>query len=94
VTPLPRGEGLARRLRPFSPEPAPVSAEISRSVLAAVSQAIGVSSRASLNETHAISAIDALTAELNLPPIVDAAPDNTPDVAAMQNRYPLLRHTL
>jgi len=90
VTPLPRGEGLARRLRPLSPEPAPVSAEISRSVLAAVSQAIGVSSRASSNETHAISAIDALTAELKLPPIVNPAPD----VAAMQNRYPLLRHTL
>jgi uncharacterized repeat protein (TIGR03809 family) len=93
VTPLPRVDGLARRLRPLSPEPAPVSAEISRSVLAAVSQAIGVSSRASTNETP-MSAIDALAAELNLPAILAAAPDTTPDVAAMQNRYPLLRHTL
>jgi hypothetical protein len=41
-----------------------------------------------------MSAIDALAAELNLPAILAAAPDTTPDVAAMQNRYPLLRHTL
>ncbi|SDS59901.1 TIGR03809 family protein [Bradyrhizobium canariense] len=98
VTPLPRADGLSRRIRALSPQPAPVSAEISRSVLAAVSQAIGVSLHASSNEAPSVPAIDLAAFEPDLSPTSDVALDTASqvllDIARIQERYPLLRHTL
>ncbi len=98
VTPLPRGDGLIRRVREPSPRPAPVSSEISQSALAAVSQAIGVSS----HEAPPTLSIDAPALEPDLLPVAEPVQDGSQNnslklainALGVHNRYPLLRNVL
>jgi uncharacterized repeat protein (TIGR03809 family) len=79
---LPRGEMLPDQARRFQREPAPNPVEPPSSVVSFSREIVHVSSE------EAPSAPQSTAAEL------DAAPDRTPDVAVMHERYPLLRNAL
>ncbi len=79
---LPRGEMLSDQVHRFRPQPAPILAEPPPSVVSISPEAVHVSSE------EAPSAPDADAAAL------DIAPELTLDIAAMHERYPLLRNSL
>jgi uncharacterized repeat protein (TIGR03809 family) len=85
-TPPPRGETLRDQVHRLQPRPAQIPAEPPPSDVSIASEAVHVAS------DEAPSAPDAHVPALY--PALDGAPELTPDFAAMQERYPLLRNAL
>jgi uncharacterized repeat protein (TIGR03809 family) len=100
----------ARRILPFSLQPASFPDEAPRAVaptgLESLGVSSGVSSRASPKQTPAVPTIDAPALKPALPPTfepvfnpvpqpaLDHAPALTPDLSVMQQRYPSLRNAM
>jgi uncharacterized repeat protein (TIGR03809 family) len=79
---LSRGEMLPRQVRRFQPQPAPIPTEPPPSAVSISLETVHVSSE------EAPSAPEPCAAALNI------APELTPDIVAMHERYPLLRNAL